>query len=71
MKYKIIQIIPNNKELYAEYEGEENFTLPIVCFALVEYENGEREVIPFDINGDGSIGELAGNFSTIVYKPII
>lgn len=57
MDYKIIQIIPGNANIYAIYEdvigGEIGF--PIVCMALVEYEDGVREVKIMDIANDGEI----------------
>lgn len=69
--YKIIQIIPNTKEIYSEYISEENgdFTLPIVCFALVEYDDGSRKVIPMDIDVDGTVGPKGSDFIGITnYK---
>ena len=69
--YKIIQIIPNTKEIYSEYISEENgdFTLPIVCFALVEYDDGSRKVIPMDIDVDGTVGPKGRDFIGITnYK---
>lgn len=70
--YKIIQIIPTGRELYSKYEDEgEEFTIPIVCFALIEYENGEREVVPMDMDSVGNIDLLTSNLIDIVDKPII
>ncbi|GAA0822202.1 hypothetical protein [Clostridium tertium] len=69
--YKIIQIIPNTKEVYSEYISEKNgdFTLPIVCFALVEYDDGSRKVIPMDIDVDGTVGPKGSDFIGITnYK---
>ncbi|WP_291652423.1 hypothetical protein [Clostridium sp.] len=69
--YEIIQIIPNTKEIYSEYSSEENgnFTLPIVCFALVKYNDGSRKVIPMDIDVDGTIGPKGRDFIGITsYK---
>jgi len=76
-EYKIIQIIPNNKELYAKYKDDECtkgfLTSQIVCFALIECKDGERDVIPMDICGDGCIcyPRDASNFVEITEKPII
>lgn len=58
MDYKIIQIIPNNKEdLYAYYEDDGSTLLsPVVCFALIEWGNGKRAVQAMDISYDGGIG---------------
>jgi len=70
--YKIIQIIPTGRELYSKYEDEgEEFTTPIVCFALIEYEDGEREVVPMNIDSVGTIDLLTKNLIEIVDKPII
>lgn len=70
--YKIIQIIPVNKELYSKYEDDgKEFTIPIVCFALVEYEDGTREVIPMDMDSEGTIDVTNTNLIGIINKPII
>lgn len=49
---KIIQIIPNSQNVYAKYKVDPNtyFSEPIPCFALVEYENNNRCVIPMTSN---------------------
>ena len=40
----------------AEYkDGEEKIETPVVCLALIEYEDGERAVKPMDICGDGEV----------------
>lgn len=73
--YKIIQIIPNNKELYAKLKNIDGsfFTSPIVCFALTEDSDGDREVIPMIIsNGDGEIHEIPRDqLDSITEKPLI
>lgn len=52
--YKIIQIIPVNKEMYAGFKNGAK-TL-IVGLALIEYNDGFREVVPLDMtDGDGAI----------------
>ncbi|OLS02899.1 hypothetical protein [Tissierella creatinophila] len=60
MKYRIIQIIPNNKDIYSCYQENNGgiTSLEIICFALIEWEDGEREVKPMDITTDGVIGFL-------------
>ncbi|WP_411170630.1 hypothetical protein ACH36K_09190 [Clostridium sp. MB05] len=70
--YKIIQIIPNSRDIYAEYTSNEgvNFTLPIVCFALVEYFDGSQKVIPMDIDADGAVGPHGRNFIGITNNKI-
>lgn len=70
--YKIIQIIPNSRDIYAEYSSEEDgdFTLPIVCFALVEYFDGSQKVIPMDIDVDGAVGPHGRNFIGITNNKI-
>ena len=69
--YKIIQIIPNNQSLISQYKDEssESMELPIVCFALVEYEDGEREVKAMDMDHGGTIDfiDAASNFIGINY----
>ncbi|MBU3107159.1 hypothetical protein [Clostridium gasigenes] len=70
--YKIIQIVPNNKELYSKYKDDGGgFTTPIVCFALVEDNDGNREVVPMDITDDGLINIVSDNLEGIVTKYII
>lgn len=69
MDYKIIQVIPNTKELMASYKDEKGIHYSnIVCFALVEYEDGEREVKPMDIGSDGMIDfpDTCSNFIEII-----
>ncbi|MCR1952632.1 MULTISPECIES: hypothetical protein [Clostridium] len=70
--YEIIQIISNSKDIYSEYSNEENgyFTLPIVCFALVEYNDGSRKVIPMDMDVDGTIGPKGRDFIGITTHKI-
>lgn len=71
--YKIIQIIPNNQELYARYKDDEDdyFTCKIVCFALVEYKDGSRDILPMEIYADGSIDNLSDELECIVSQAII
>lgn len=52
MSEKIIQIIPAPKSLFYAFKG--CISRPVVCLALVELENGEREVRP--------MGLLQGNY---------
>lgn len=58
---KIIQIIPNTRNLYACFEDEESsFSNPIVCFALVEYSDEYNDthfrcVEPMSISVDGFV----------------
>lgn len=59
MDYKILQIIPNNKNIKAKYEDSNGcFKLPIVCFALVEWADGDRTIEPMDITSDGKVDLL-------------
>jgi len=55
--YKIIQIIPSVPGMKSKYKDNEDFfTCNIVCFALVEYADGQRMVMPMDITeGDGCV----------------
>lgn len=51
-KRKILQIIPAVNGWYAVYDYTAKVPpiqiVPVVCFALVEYEDGTRGVIPMD-----------------------
>lgn len=59
MDYKIIQIIPVNKEMYAVYKNDVERL--IVGLALIEYKNGSRYVVPLDITDrDGIIKPIKG-----------
>ena len=65
--YKILQIIPAPSGMTAEYryvdeDGkrlDETYTLPVCCLALIEYSNGEQDVMPvcFYDNSDTTIGD--------------
>ncbi|WP_283672437.1 hypothetical protein [Clostridium perfringens] len=73
-KGKIIQIIPCNQKLYAKYEDEgTTFTIPIVCYALIEYINRHnnekiRVVEPMGMGVDGIIDSVINdiNFKEIL-----
>lgn len=75
MDYKIVQIIPAISNMYALYknqiDGDEMTEIKnkIVCLALIEYDDGEREVIPMDItDGDGEIGRVGEDLERILYS---
>ena len=60
MDYKIIQIIPNNVPMVAQYKNNEQIIeIPISIFALIEYEDGERAVYPMDLD------EVTGEFCIV------
>ena len=59
MDYKIIQIIPNHKNIFANYkDGNDTISWEIVCFCTYR-DDGERTVKAMDINLDGEIDEAA------------
>ncbi|WP_461207837.1 hypothetical protein [Clostridium sp. DL1XJH146] len=60
MDYKVIQIISAPGEMYSIYnDSEEEIKCKIVCLGLIEYGNGEREVVPMDMSqGDGIISKI-------------
>jgi hypothetical protein len=61
MNYKILQIMPAPSNMYSVYEEiEEDIKCPIVCLALVEYEDGGREIISMD-TCDGLIDKAGSN----------
>ncbi len=70
---KIIQLIPNDRNIYARFEDKESmFSEPIVCFALVEYFDERNQthfrcVEPMSISADGSVDFFASerNFKSI------
>lgn len=54
--YKIVQILPTPENMKSKYRDQDGyFSVPIVCMALVEYEDGQREVILMDMTDDGII----------------
>lgn len=68
--YKIIQIIPVNKEIYAVYDDEgKDIKLPVVCMALIE-ECDERSVVfmSSDYSGTIDIVDDCCNFKELNYK---
>lgn len=69
MDYKIVQIIPAPDNIYGVYKDEtEEFECKIVCLALIEYPDGEREVVPMDITeGDGLIDRVGNGFKGIKF----
>lgn len=73
-EFKIIQIIPVSRKMNAIYKDiktGKKLTCPIVCAALVELEDGSREVKLMDVNdGDGVVGffHRMGNFEKINYR---
>lgn len=58
--YKIIQIISAPQGMKSKYKcADEDIICSVVCLALVEYEDGEREILAMDItDGDGLISEV-------------
>lgn len=69
MEYKIIQIIPTFRNIDATYYGdskkEEDMKLPVVCLALIEYEDKTREVKPMEMDEYGEVDLLAGNLKHV------
>lgn len=53
MNYKIIQIIPNNNNLTVNFG--EGYSFPIVSLALIEWDDGEREVKHLIMNDECEI----------------
>ena len=72
MDYKIIHIIPAPKNMFSVYRDIceiEDIKNKIVCLALLEYDDGEREIVPYDISdGDGIIDRLASNLQCIEFS---
>ena len=70
MDYKIVQIIPAPNNMCAVYKDEtEEFECKIVCLALIEYPDGEREIVPMDIaEGDGIINRTSNGFKCIKFS---
>jgi hypothetical protein len=57
--------------IYKDIKTGKRLTCPIVCAALVELEDGSREVKLMDVNaGDGAVGffDRMGNFQYISYR---
>lgn len=52
MEYKILQIIPADGWYvdYSEQYQKASLT-PLICWALVEKSNGERSIVPMDVDG--------------------
>jgi hypothetical protein len=70
MEYKILQIIPVTKPMYATFSATEgDIKTPIFCLALIEYEDGERAVKAMDQTGDNefSFPEDSCNFIQLSY----
>lgn len=66
MDYKIVQIIAAPDNIYSVYKDrDEEFKCKIVCLALIEYENGEREIVPMDMTDDGLINKVSDNLKYI------
>jgi hypothetical protein len=67
-KSKIKQIIPAPEKMrliFEDCESETNYKYyPVVCLALIEYENGDTEIIPMDI----SDGDIYNPETTFNYK---
>jgi len=69
MDYKIMQIIPAPGTMYSVYKDKnEVFKNKIMCLALIEYDDGEREIVPMDITeGDGLISKIGNDIKCIEY----
>lgn len=70
MEYKIIQIMsaPNNMSAVYMDQGE-IIKNKIVCLALIQYEDGETEVILMDVtNGDGEVSKIGPNLKFIEFN---
>ena len=69
MDYKIIQIIPAPSNMFSVYKDPiEEFKCKVVCLALIQYTDGETEVIPLDISdGDAIISELSSGLKCIEF----
>ena len=70
MDYKILQIMPAPDNMHTVYEDKgDKFKNKVVCLALIEYDDGEREVVPMDITtGDGLIGRIGSDFKVIEFS---
>ena len=67
MYYSVKQIIPATN-WYGEYrDGENTWYDPIVCFALVEYEDMDSEVIPLFAD-EKIVTEEADNMTGLVMR---
>ena len=69
-KYKIISIIPADG-WYAIYKQEDGSLLRVrvICLALIEYKDGERDVQALDYSdGCASLCQDAENFDGIVFE---
>lgn len=58
MNERIIQIIPAPANLVYGFDGGE--TQPVVCLALVQFEDGSREVSAFGLTNGELIDEVPG-----------
>ena len=71
MEYKIVQIIPapgNMNSVYKHNFETEEFRCKVVCLALIEYDDGEREIVPMDMTeGDGLIDKIGDGFKCMEY----
>lgn len=69
-EYKIIQIIPMSREIYAVYDDEgKDLKLPVICMALIEEYDGRRVVfMSADCNGSIDIVDDCFNFKEINYE---
>lgn len=68
MEEKILQIIPANgwSAKYTQEDGD--FTSPLVCWALVEDEDGTRRVVGLDGADYVDTAECAVNFQRYIYE---
>lgn len=72
MSSKIIQIIPAPPNMLAKWEptieGENEEYSPIVCFALLEAEDGFTWVTPMSIDSEGNVDDVTefSNFGGIM-----
>jgi hypothetical protein len=65
MDYKIVQIIPAPNNMFSVYKNPiEEFKCKVVCLALIEYDDGEREIVSMDItDGDAEISKVGQDSS--------
>lgn len=70
MDYKIVQIIPAPNNMCAIYRDEtEIIKNKIVCLALIQYKDGETEVVLMDMtDGDGEISKIGPDLKFIEYS---
>ena len=70
MDYRIVQIIPAPNNMRAIYKDEtEIIKNKIVCLALIQYKDGETEVVLMDMtDGDGEISKIGPDLKFIEYS---